>query len=186
MKTLKFLSFVIAVLFYNLICNPAKAQTFQLVTTGTCDHAKLFCLEDQSISGYFTYHLTYHLGKDGKLEWLHWNLRDYYLVNDVTGEEYKDFDTGHSSINYGTWDFWNSLNLSNTGANITYDIPDGYFDLPEVEPDEGTFISAKFQVKSKTYGLIYLNSYAKVQLHRNAKGELTAELEDVVFDCNYY
>lgn len=99
----------------------------------------VFCLE-KLLTGDYTYHFTYHVDKKtGVITNIHWNVKDCNLV-DSDGNKYQIIDTGSDNLGLN-WELFNTLNAWNEqiGANIYYEIEDGFMDLPEVGewPTEG-------------------------------------------------
>ncbi len=185
MKTLKFCTLVFIAGFL-MTTNPVSAQTFEFNLHAVCTNAWLYCFEQSNtVSGDWTYHFTYHLNKNGELEWIHWNVLNYNLVNDATGEEYILKDTGHDNSNYlDTWQMFNNLNALNEEFGIVYDQTDGFMTpfLPTVMPDEGTNIDGFF-IKEKKSGRLIAVLKTVIQLHKNSKGEITAEVDKFWTEC---
>jgi len=191
MKTAKFLILSVAILVF-MIGNSVNAQTNQFNLTATLDHAMVMCMEtNETVSGHCTYHFTYHLNqKTGKIEWIHFNVIDAEMIGDESGTEYLYRDTAHDNMNYlGSWEFWNNINAWNESwnSNWVFDVEDGFLDpyLPADMPDEGTFIGSVFSVKAKSGGVVNVYGYTKVQFHLNANGVLTADVENISFDCGF-
>jgi hypothetical protein len=185
MKTKSLLVLVFVIAFFTL-GNSVSAQTHEFNLHAVCTNAWLFCFEQSNtVSGDWTYHFTYHLNKNGELEWIHWNVLNYNLVNDATGEEYIIKDTGHDSYNYfDTWQMFSNLNAMNEPYNIVYDQTDGFLTpfLPSVNPDRGTNIDGLF-IKAKASGKVMGEMKTLFQLHRNSNGEITGEIEKFWMEC---
>jgi hypothetical protein len=126
-----------------------------------------------TVTGTYVYHFTLKLTKDNKIESIHWNATNFNLQNE-DGDWVKILDSGCDNSGF-IWDFWNNKDFYNTGFNITYDVPDGWLNewLPEEFPIEGSFVDMSCKILSK--GRIVDWSFM-VQLHRNAHGDITADV----------
>jgi hypothetical protein len=153
--------------------SPANAQTKQQELVANFGIMYIPCV-DRWISGTWTAHFTYFLGKDGKIERMHVNTKksDFFDIN--TGEEVICLDTFNDSYGSYFW-FMNNPNAANGGEDI-YNVEDGWLDeyMPEDYPfEEGTMVEMnwKYLIKGKKFGFSSL-----IQIHRNANGEITAEV----------
>lgn len=179
MKTFKLL--FATVFIAGLISSPADAQTIQKELVADFGEIYVPCV-DRTIDGTVSMHFTYFLGKDGKIARMHLNIlkSDFYDVN--TGEKVNVFDTFNDRYGFLFW-FMNNPNLANGGTDI-YNVEDGWLDeyMPEDYPfEEGTYVEMnwKFQIKGKKFGLSTL-----IQIHRNAHGVITANVEKTKVICS--
>jgi hypothetical protein len=107
-------------------------------------------------------------------------ISDFHDV--ITKEQVNCFDVINDSK--GTYfGFFNTPNASNGGTDI-YNVEDGWLDayMPENYPfEEGTTVEMnwKFQIRGDRWGMSTL-----IQLHRNAKGEVTADVEKSEVICS--
>ena len=167
------------------ISSTANAQTKQQELVANFGNVYIPCV-DRTISGTWTAHFTYFLGKDGKIARIHANTwrSDFHDIN--TGEEVKCFDTFHDSYGSYFW-FMNNPNAANgvePGDPNIYNVEDGWLDeyMPENYPfEEGTMVEMnwKFLIKGKKFGMSTL-----IQLHKNANGDLTATVEKSKVICS--
>ena len=178
MKSMKFLFAVVSMAV--LISSSAHAQTFQEELVANFGSFYIPCV-DRTIDGTWTAHFTYFLGKDGKISRIHVNTKtsDFYDV--MTGETVKVYDTFTDSYGSYFW-FMNNLNAANGGTDI-YNVEDGWLDafMPDDYPFEaGALVEMnwKFQIKGQKFGTSTL-----MQIHRNAHGEITANVEKIKVIC---
>jgi hypothetical protein len=128
-----------------------------------------------NVAGTYTYHFSLHLNKEGKIECIHWNSKNYDLHTE-DGDWVKIIDSGHDNSGF-VWDFWNNKDVYNEGFNIYYDVSDGWLDeympAPDDMPVEGAFInmSCKILCKGKIVDWSYM-----VVLHINANGDITVDM----------
>ena len=126
------------------------------------------------VSGTYAYHLSYKLSKEGYLEGIHWNARDFNLWNDK-GEKVLVIDSGHDTYGF-VWCWFNTPALMNEyNPGIIYSCPDGWMDpfmAPEM-PEEGVTVemSCKIMVKGSKFTIPLLALF-----HMNAKGVYTVEM----------
>jgi len=183
MKTFKLIISVFLLAF--LTCSiSVHAQTHQYELRASFDEGILLC--DKVCKGYWVYHITYHLNKDGELSRLHWNMKDCDIRDVETGEKYIMTNTGSDNLG-AMWGLFNMLNEYNNvlyDFRVSYDQPDGWMDdfLPETFPVEGTYVEMNLKMIGKK-GIIGYGKFL-VQAHINANGELSAYVEKAEFTCN--
>lgn len=127
------------------------------------------------VSGSYTYSYAIKLNKDGKIESVHWVVKDCNLYNQ-NDDKIICIDTGHDNLGL-IWEFWNRPDEGNGfDPRIIYDNQDGWLDdyLPDEFPIEGAMVDMSFKMMVK--GQKYVFFASMVQLHRNAKGVITAEV----------
>jgi hypothetical protein len=169
MKTLK-LTIAIVVIFFVASSNYLRAQTYQFEWTLNCDGGMAWCL-NHPISGFMTYHVTFHLDpQTGLVDRQFNNVRKYDLVDLQTGEKLICIDTSVDDIGINWW-WWNEV----LGTGLTF--PD-----QESWPTEGRWIASNFRYMSRG-GTKYQMSFF-FQLHRNASGEIIVNNYREVIDCN--
>jgi hypothetical protein len=170
MKTRVFLAVILTVVLLAT-GNVLQAQTFQKDLTATFDNLTIACT-GRALTGSWTAHFTYHLGKDGKIDRMHWNTLHQDLYDD-TGEKAMCIDTGNDNLGV-LFIFFNTLNASN-GIENFYDVSDGWLEdwMPVALPDEGSYVelNCKFKVGGDFYILGFL-----VQLHKNSHGDVTVDI----------
>jgi hypothetical protein len=179
MKTTKFIVLLI-VMVISALGTATNAQTMQKELVADFGNLYIPCV-DRTINGTWTAHFTYFLDKAGKISRMHINTwkSDFYDIE--TGEEVRCFDVINDNWGYYFW-FMNNPNAAN-GIPDCYNVKDGWLDqfMPDVYPfDEGTMVEMnwKFMIKGEAFGISTL-----IQIHRNAKGELTAEVEKTRTIC---
>ena len=151
----------------------------QKVVTSTLNGMLIPC-SGKSLSGTWVAHITYHLGKDGKIDRVHLNTLHQDLWDTDTGEKamYIDALNDNLGINF---DLLNSLNAS-YGSHISFDVPDGWLDeyMPETLPVEGTYVEMnwKFKISGEFYGYSNL-----MRLNKNANGDVTVDFTTSRVDC---
>lgn len=175
METIKSVFFILVIAF--LVCNNSRGQkVIQKETLVTLYGVGIdYGTGIGYVTGAYVYHFSLHLNKDGKIECIHWNSRDYNLRNE-DDDWVKIIDSGHD--NYGVvWDLWNYKDVYNEGFNISYDVPDGWLDeympAPDDMPEEGAIINLSCKILCK--GNILDWSYMVV-LHINANGDITVDM----------
>ena len=127
------------------------------------------------VSGTYTYSYAIKLNAEGKIESIHWVVKDCNLYNQ-DGERIICIDTGHDNMGF-IWDFWNKPDFYNGNIpELQYSSADGWLDdyMPASLPIEGTAIGMAFKmiIKGKKYDLLA----CMVQLHMNANGVITANV----------
>jgi hypothetical protein len=177
MKTRGFLAVILTVALLAT-GNTLKSQTVQKDLTVTFDNLFIACT-GRSITGTWVAHFTFHLGKDGKIDRMHWNTLHQDLYDD-TGEKAMCLDAGNDNLGIN-FQFFNTPNASN-GIENFYDVPDGWLDewMPETLPEEGTYaeMNWKFKVGGNFYGFSYL-----MRLNKNAQGDVTVDFTKSRIDC---
>ncbi len=119
----------------------------------------VFCLDEQ-VTGYYTYHVTYHVDKKtGFINRVHWNVKESKFVGVDTGKEYRLIDTGGTDSWGYLWGFFAAVGVYSPDL------------LPPSYPIEGTVINSTFKWMSN--GIAYKGSIV-FQLHRDASGEIKA------------
>ena len=181
MKTIK-LSLFLLVIAFVAIFNSANAQTFQQKLTA--QFTDLFCpCYEAKLSGSYVLNFTYHLdNRTGKIDRIHFNIVQGDVWDSETGKRVKITDTGNDNYGY-YWDFFNNLNGYN-GVPGMYNVTDGWLDpyMPDVLPVEGTLIEMNFKFILK--GGEKTGMSTLIQLHQNAKGQVTADVQKTWADCN--
>jgi hypothetical protein len=127
------------------------------------------------VSGGYTYSYAIKLSDDGKIESIHWVAKDCNLQNQ-NGDKIIVVDTGHDNLGY-VWDFWNKPDYYNgNDPRIQYDSEDGWLDgyMPASMPIEGAIVNMSFKMMIK--GQKFTAFSGMVQLHRNSKDVITAEV----------
>jgi hypothetical protein len=174
MKTLK-----LAAIFLMLLVSGIwlRAQTVQLYPTATVNHGWAWCL-NREVSGYVTYHLTYHLDKKtGKAVWCHMQVHKAELWDSETGEAFKMIDTG-AKDSYGiSWGWVNDLD----NPGFDYDLPAGSIPFAD-KPSEGVNIWSTF--KWIAPGGTKYTMRGMTVVHINANGETTVDFVKSYEDCN--
>ncbi len=177
MKTLRLaLSIIILAIFTSITGLGQRIIHTELVMT-----ADDYLVEGWGIlNGTVTYLLTIQLSKEtGMIQKIHANIQHCDITNE-NGEKLRTIDSATDT--YGTsWDFWNRPNYYNAeewGApEITFNVEDDWLDdlgiLPNETPDEGTMVGMAFKW---IYNGHPLHLGALIQLHRNAHGDITAEV----------
>ncbi|HBE43339.1 MAG TPA: hypothetical protein DDW27_19485 [Bacteroidales bacterium] len=120
------------------------------------------------VSGTYTYHFSYKLSKEGWLEAIHWNARDFKLYNEK-GDKVIVTDSGHDT--YGIlWPWFNTPDLMNEyNPAIDYDCEEGWLDdlMPDPMPSEGVSVEMGCKVLCK--GVMLKMSFMAI-FHLNANG----------------
>jgi hypothetical protein len=175
MKTLKLIVVVLITTFFVSVSR-TDAQTYTVAMHSS--FAKIYAPCGLGpINGEWTYHLTYHVDKKtGFMDHLHWNIWHADVWDSETGEKYIIVDNGNDDMG-AVWYAWNHIN----------DYIDNQYDflpnmpLPAEMPDEGSFVrmSLKFIFNGEVYRVVTF-----VQLHRNASGEITADVSRSWMECN--
>ena len=157
------------------------SQTFQFEIVGICDDVALIC--GPVVDGYWVYHITYHLNKNGELTKLHWNVQQSDLRNPVTGEKYICHDTGNDELGI-LWDLFNNLKADMASEGIDYQQDDGWLDdyLPDVYPSVGAFVNLNFKVVGK--GGVVGHWKSLVQLRIDHGGQVVARVVKDEYVCN--
>lgn len=127
------------------------------------------------VTGSYTYSYVIKLNEDGKIESIHWVVKDCNLHNQ-NGDKIICVDSGHDNLGL-LWEFWNKPDESNGfDPRIIYDNEDGWLDdyLPDEFPIEGAMVDMSFKMMVK--GQKWVLFAGMVQLHRNSKGVITAEV----------
>jgi len=176
MKTLKFTFAIIVFAFFTCSAR-VNGQTVQVYPTATVDHGYAWCL-NKEVSGYVTYHLTYHLDqKTGLAEWCHMQVHKAELWDSETGQMYKCIDTGAKDNLGVSWGWIN--NLSSPGWN--YDLPPNSIPFAAT-PAEGVNIWATFKWIAPGGEKYTMRGVTVV--HINANNVTTAEFYKSSEDCN--
>lgn len=179
MKTQNFKCAILLIVFLTSI-GRICAQSYQVDLHSEFENVIAYCLE-RPMDGEFTYHLTYHVDKKtGFVNNVHWNILHAEIRDSETGKKYIVVDTGHDKLGV----MWTLYNNINDYTDNQFDIEHGYMPLPvEAEdwPDEGAFVSMAFKFIDK--GKIY-RMQTLIQIHKNASGEITAEVNKSWIDCN--
>lgn len=156
----------------------AGAQTIQHYVTATVDHGMAFCLNRQ-VSGYVTYHLTYHLDKKtGKAVWTHMQVHKAELWDSETGEAYKLIDTGAKDNLGVSWGWISDLDF----PGWDYDLLPNSIPFADI-PSEGMNIWASFKFIAP--GGTKYSMRGVTVVHINANGETTVDFVKTNEDCNY-
>lgn len=127
------------------------------------------------VNGSYTYHYAIKLNKDGKIERIHWVIKDCNLYNQ-NGDKIIAVDTGQDNLGL-IWEFFNKPNEGNGfPEGLVYCNEDGWLDdyMPDTFPFEGSFVNMSFKMLVKGQQWTYWAGM--VQLHRNSKGVITAEV----------
>jgi hypothetical protein len=174
MKTLKFTLLFIVIAF--LTCGSISGQTWRVDVVVTFDEYDYtpYTPVLGIVSGSYTYSYTIKLSEAGSIESIHWVAKDCTLKNQ-NGDKIIVVDTGHDNLGV-LWDFWNNPNVINNDPKLQYDVKDGWLDpyMPESMPIEGTMVNMSFKmmIKGQKFNILA----GMVQLHRNAKGVITADV----------
>jgi len=175
MKTLKQIAAVFVIAF--ITCANSRGQVWHVdvvVTFDELDYSNLTPVLG-TVSGTYTYSYAIKLNDEGKIESIHWVAKDCNLHNQ-DGEKIICIDTGHDNLGM-IWDFWNKPDYYNgNDPSIQYDSEDGWLDgyIPASMPIEGAIVNMSFKMMIK--GQKYNAFAGMVQLHRNAKDVITAEV----------
>ena len=173
MRTIK----IFAILFFTVICVKGFGQMFQNVITVTITDYDYTVLDPAfgKVSGTYEYHFMYRLSKDGYLESIHWNGRNFNLRNDA-GEKIIVIDSGHDNLGV-LWPWFNTPNAINDAIQpgIHYSVEDGWLDeyMPDPMPSEGVAVEMSCKIKLK--GLIFKMPFLAI-FHINANGVYTVEM----------
>lgn len=175
MKTLR-LTFAVLV-FVLITCTNILAQVWHVDVVVTFNDFDYFSFTPVLgiVSGSYTYSYTIKLSDEGKIESVHWVVKNCDLHNQY-GDKIICIDTGHDNLAYA-WDFWNKPDYYNGyDPGIQYDSEDGWLDgyMPASMPIEGSIVNMSFKMMIK--GQKYDAFAGMVQLHRNAKDVITAEV----------
>lgn len=172
MKILRICLFILA----TFVCGKVFGQPVKLETEVIWTNYYVSA-EIGTISGTLVYNFIFRISKDGLIESAHWNVKNCKLQNEH-GDKVIMVDSGHDSFGF-IWGFFNYPNTSNGiyYPSIDYKITEGWLDeyMPETLPyDEGTMVNMSFKMacKGEKWDLLA----GMVILHRNAKGEITAEV----------
>ena len=177
MKTLKRLLLLLPVAFCTS-WSIGMAQTVQLYPTATVTNGLAWCL-NREVSGFITYHLTYHLNKKtGYADRVHANVHKAELWDSKTGEKYKVIDTGGTDNLGVSWGFWSDPD----NPGFDYDLEPNSIPFGTL-PTEGCNIWATFKWIAPGGEKYTMRGVTVV--HINANGETTAEFNKVYEDCNY-
>jgi hypothetical protein len=175
MKTLKFtLAFIVVAFFTSSSIAGQMWHVDVVVTFDNYDYSSLTPVLGV-VSGSYTYSYMIRLSDDGKIESVHWVVKNCDLHNQ-DGDKIICVDTGHDNLGY-IWDFWNKPDFYNgNDPGIQYSSVDGWLDgyMPALMPIEGAIVnmSMKMMIKGKKFDVFA----GMVQLHRNAKDIITAEV----------
>ncbi len=172
MKTLKLTLMIIAVAVLSGSMLQGQRTLSQDVVVNIYDGID-YGPEIGTLSGTYCHHFVFKLSKDGMLESVHWNTKDFDVHNEF-GDKARLIDTGHDNLGI-IWDFWNNPAYYNEGWPIDYDQPDGWLDdiMPGEMPAEGAFINMSLKVLC-TGNMLKWGSMAV--LHLNANGEPTVDI----------
>ena len=102
------------------------------------------------VSGTYTYHFSYKLSKDGFIEAIHWNARDFKLYN-ADGDKVIVIDSGHDT-NGTLWAWYNTPNDMNGNIpEIVYGCEDGWLSglMPDPMPSEGVAVEMGCKILCK-------------------------------------
>ena len=183
MKTLVRLCSVIAIVSFTCFNLLSAQKTYQFELHGHITNTPVMC--DIVISGTVTYHVNFHVNKDGELTNLHWNIKSSNIYNSATGEKYKIMDVGNDNLGLW-WDFFNTLNESNEPfpGELYYDEEDGWLEdyIPVNMPNSGKAATLNFKLVGKRGAKFTYSSLVVVNV--NANGELTAEVIKSRLDCD--
>ena len=175
------LVFSIGVLACFISSTAVSAQTQHVILNGKALNAFIIC--DKVVDGYFTYQFTYHLDKDGRIDRIHWKLKNSSLTDVHTGEKYKMHDVGNDNALYYL-DFFNNINYENKDYGITYDVEDGWLDdyLPDQYPQEGIFVGMNFKIIGKGKGVIGVLKMI-VDVSFDSNGEMIQDFVRFEYSC---
>jgi hypothetical protein len=169
MKLLK-LTFAVTLLLLFASGSMIRSQTYQYEWRLDFNGSEGYCI-NHSIDGYMIYHVAIHINpKTGVIDRVHNNVKQYDLIDLVTGDKLVAIDTGNDQLGWW-WGFWNYV----SGAGLP---------LPEVGnwPDEGLAIGSAFKYIS-IGGHVY-HGRLIYQLHRNAAGEIRVDNYKEIWDCD--
>ncbi len=175
MKTLKLIVAVFIITFFT--CNNTFGQVWHVnvvVTFNEFDYTPFSPILG-IVSGSYTYSYTIKLSDEGSIESIHWVAKDCNLQNQ-NGDKIVVVDTGHDNLGYA-WDFWNKPDYYNGyDPGIQYDSEDGWLEgyMPASMPIEGAIVNMSFKMMIK--GQKFNVFAGMVQLHRNARDVITAEV----------
>ena len=174
MKKLKF-SLSLFVIAFFICINKVDGQTVQLYPKVTVNAGVAWCL-NKTVWGEITYHLTYHLDKNGYVDRMHANIHKADLW-DADGIKYIYIDTGNDNLGV-SWGWWN--NPDNGGFD--YDLPPNSIPVGTL-PTEGCNIWATFKLISKGGEKYTIHSVA--QVHINANAVTTVNFIKYAEDCDW-
>ena len=184
MKTLKFVAviFAIAAVSSIKVLGQPPVQNVLTVTLTNLDYT----LGNPAIgivSGTFEYHFSYKLSKEGYIEAIHWNARNFNLWNQ-DGKKVMVIDSGHDT-NGDLWAWFNEPNDMNGNIDeIVYDCEDGWLDdLMQVQPtgeEVGIYprtegVAVEMSVKILCKGEMIRFPFLSI-LHINANGVETVDV----------
>ena len=157
---------MIALMIFN---KPLSAQSYQYELNATATNGVFPC--GVIVNGYFTYHVTYHLNKEGEITNLHCNVTHQDLWNVETKERVRVLDVTNDNAGI-LWLLYSSLNAFNEGFNIVYEQDDGWIDtfLPLDFPTTGKTVNINFKVVGKGGVIGYWKTHVLIRLDSN--GEL--------------
>ena len=170
---MKFLK-ISLLIFAILVCSKGFGQPIKLETEVTWEDYYV-SPEVGTITGTYVYNIIVRISKEGLIESIHWNVKNCNLHNE-NGDKVISVDSGHDS--YGLiWQFFNTPNTMNNTPLIHYDIDEGWLDdyMPASLPlEEGTMVDLSFKMacKGEKFDLLA----GMLILHRNAKGDITANV----------
>lgn len=181
MKTLKLFVSLLVIAFIA-ISTSVNAQTFQQKLTAVIEDVLTPCY-NRNVSGSYVLNCTYHLdNKTGKIDRIHFNVIQCDVWDTETGERVIVHDSGNDNLGY-YWDFINRPNYYN-GIPDMYNVEDGWLNdfMPETLPTEGTLVEMNWRYNLKGEGNLNLSTL--VQIHQNAKGQVTVDMAKSWVDCN--
>lgn len=186
MKTLKFVAVILAIAAVSSI-KVSGQPPVQNVLTVTVDNLDYTGVNPAIgiVSGTYEYHFSYKLSKEGFIEAIHWNARNFNLTNNH-GNKVIIIDSGHDT-NGDLWVWFNEPNNMNGNINeIVYDCDNGWLDdLMQVQrtDEEGELgiyprtegvaveMSCKILCKGEMFKMPFLSI-----LHINANGVETVNV----------
>jgi hypothetical protein len=169
MKAIRLIVLNLVILFLASVI-PLRSQTYQYEWRSDFNGSEGWCI-NHALEGYMIYHVTIHVDqKTGTINRIHNNVKQYDLIDLVTGEKLVVIDTGNDQLGWW-WAWWNDV----TGAGLP--LPqDGNW------PDEGIAIASAFKFISKGGNVYHLRLI--YQLRRNAAGEIKVENYKEISDCD--
>ncbi|HAM08918.1 MAG: hypothetical protein A2X05_08445 [Bacteroidetes bacterium GWE2_41_25] len=175
MKTMK-LVFAIIVIAALPVSNAVLAQPVQtdIVVTVTDYDYSVVSPEIGVVNGTYTYHFSYKLSKEGYLESIHWNARDFNLVNS-NGEKVIVVDSGHDTQGV-LWIWFNTPDYMNGYyPGIQYSTDENWLTpfYPEQMPAEGVAVEMSCKILCK--GAMFKMPILAI-LQINANGVVTVNV----------
>lgn len=174
MKTLKLAFAIVAcAVLTQLHIIGQPVQTDIVVTVDNYDYSSI-APGIGIVNGTYTYHFSYKLSKEGFIESIHWNARNFKLYNE-NGDKVIVIDSGHDS--YGIlWPWYNTPDAMNGyDPKIDYDCPEGWLTdfMPDPMPSEG--VSVEMSLKILCKGEMFKMPFLSI-LHINANGVETVNV----------